>query len=194
MNDTKRKQIRDYLEQSSQLSPALLDPEGHVSRGNAYYALREYEPAIEEFEAAITQRPTYVNAHFNLGVALAAMGRFEEAEVAFRAAIGLAEAQAVLLPEAYYYLAVVLFEQKRYEDALAAAKTATERGGDPAFSYLRARLYAVVGDTESSVQWLGKAIAARPKYRDDARQDPAFEALRTDPRFAACVDNSRLAS
>lgn len=191
MNDTKRRQIRDYLEQSRELSPALLDPEGHVSRGNAYYALGEYEPAIEEFTSAITQRPTYVNAHFNLGVVLAASNRYAEAEVAFRAAIGLAAAQDVLLPEAYYYLATALLEQKRHEDALAAAKSATERGGDPAFSYLRARLHALTGDQQSAIEWLRKAISVAPKYRDTARGDAAFQAIRSDERFEALVTSDQ---
>ncbi len=191
MNDTKRRQIRDYLDQSRGLSPALLDPEGHVSRGNAYYALGEYEPAIEEFTSAITQRPTYVNAHFNLGIVLAASNRYAEAEVAFRTAIGLAAAQDVLVPEAYYYLAVALFEQKRYEDALAAAKSATERGGDPAFSYLRARLHSLMGDQESAIEWLRKAISVAPKYRDSARRDAAFQAIRSDKRFEALVTSDQ---
>lgn len=191
MNDTKRHQIRDYLDQSRQLSPALLDPEGHVSRGNAHYALGEYEAAFEEFTSAVAQRPTYVNAHFNLGIVLAALGRFAEAEVAFRATIGVAAIQDVLLPEAYYYLAVALLEQKRYEDALDAAKNATDRGGDPAFLYLRARLHALLGDAEASFTWLRKATATKPSYWDAAREEPAFEAMRTDPRFEAVARPAR---
>lgn len=194
MNDTKRRQIRTYLEQSEQLSPALLDPEGHLSRGNAHYALEEYTAALEEFAAALDQRPDYVNALFNQGVVLSKLGRFDEAEEAFRAAIGRAEVQDVLLPEAYYYLAVALFEQKRYEEALEAAKNATERGNDPSFLYLRSQLHALLGDVESSMQWLRKAIATKPKYRDAAREAPAFEALRSDPRFAACVESPRVPS
>lgn len=194
MNDTKRRQIRTYLEQSQQLSPALLDPEGHLSRGNAHYALGDYTAALEEFAAALDQRPTYVNALFNQGVVLSKLGRIDEAEVAFRAAIRLAEVQDVLLPEAYYYLAVALSQQQRYAEALEAAKSATERGNDPSFLYLRSQLHARLGDAESSIQWLGKAIAAKPEYRDTARKHPAFEALRSDPRFAACVERPRVGS
>lgn len=194
MNDTKRRQIRDYLDQSRQLSPALLDPEGHVSRGNAHYALGEYDAALEEFTSAVAQRPTYVNAQFNIGIVLAALGRFEEAELAFRTTIGLAAVQDVLLPEAYYYLAVALFEQKRYEEALEAVKSATERGGDASFSYLRAQLHALLGDAEASFTWLRKATAIKPIYRDTAREDPAFEALRFDPRFESSMNSPRSAS
>lgn len=194
MNDTKRRQIRTYLEQSQELSPALLDPEGHLSRGNAHYALGDYTAALEEFAEALEQRPTYVNALFNQGVVLSKLGRFDEAEVAFRAAIGLAAAQDVLMPEAYYYLAVALRGQERYADALDAVRSATERSNDSSFSYLRSQLHAQLGDLDASLDWLGKAIATSPKFRATAHDDPAFRVLRSDPRFAASVETPPAAS
>jgi tetratricopeptide (TPR) repeat protein len=187
MNETRLRQIRDYLDGARDLSPALIDAEGHVSRGNAHFALREYASALEEFEAAIRQRPDYVNAHFNAGIVLSLMDRHADAMREFEYAISLAQAQDVSLPEAYYHLAMSLRAQGRPQEALSAAVTATERGGDPSFAYLRSELHAALGDRDQALAWLRRAIVTAPRYKSTARQDAAFATLRADAEFNSLV-------
>ncbi len=39
----------------------------------------ELSQAVPEFQTAVRLRPDYTNARFNLGIALASLGRFDEA-------------------------------------------------------------------------------------------------------------------
>ncbi len=180
MNNMGTERVREYLQRSSNISAALLEPEDHVSRGLAHFSLGDYEAALDEFSSALAQRPTYVPAQFNLAVALLRLGRFQEAEVALKAAIGLAAAQDVLLTDAHHYLAAALRAQGRYQEALAEAETATERGGDPAYMYLRAQLHALLGERDNAVHWLRRAIGNRAVYKERARSEPAFESMLSD--------------
>jgi tetratricopeptide (TPR) repeat protein len=43
--------------------------------------------AVAEFQAAIRYKPDYVGAHFNLGSALARLGRYDEAIAEFSEAL-----------------------------------------------------------------------------------------------------------
>jgi Flp pilus assembly protein TadD len=50
----------------------------------------EHDKAIRAFREAIRYRPSYVEAHANLGTALLEIGRQEEARAAFERVIALA--------------------------------------------------------------------------------------------------------
>jgi len=46
---------------------------------------------------------------------------------------------------------------------------------------------ALLGETEAAISHLSEALDAHPAFRDMAREDPDFETLRSDERFAALV-------
>jgi hypothetical protein len=52
------------------------------------------------------------------------------------------------------------------------------------YSYVLAKLYAKIGDTDHSLQYLRKAMEEGYKKVDDAYKDPEFAELRKDARFA----------
>jgi hypothetical protein len=45
-----------------------------------------------------------------------------------------------------------------------------------------------LGDTERAFEWLQKAIEARDSQMGVLKVEPAFDALRSDPRFTALVE------
>jgi tetratricopeptide (TPR) repeat protein len=46
---------------------------------------------------------------------------------------------------------------------------------------------ALLGETEAAISHLSEALDAHPAFRDAARDDPDFDSLRSDERFAALV-------
>jgi hypothetical protein len=52
------------------------------------------------------------------------------------------------------------------------------------YDYVLAKLYAKMGDSEHSLQYLRKAMEEGYKKVDDALTDPEFADLRKDTRFA----------
>ncbi|MBA5868752.1 MAG: tetratricopeptide repeat protein [Nitrospira sp. CR2.1] len=89
-------------------------------RGILFLKKRLAEDALLEFTAMADENPTSAAALDGEGRSLASLGRWEEAEQAFRRAI-------VLNPQdwrAYAWLGIVAYAHERYPDALAAFHTA----------------------------------------------------------------------
>ena len=63
------------------------DPVRLFERGQSAHAHGELEKALSFYEQALKVRPEFPEAQFQRGNALAALGRFTEAETALRAAI-----------------------------------------------------------------------------------------------------------
>lgn len=93
----------------------------HVRLGNIY--LREDKPgaAEAEYRAALTEVPTLLVAHFQLGFALERQGRSEEAVGAYRAALACKPKLSIETPQlvarTHYNLARVLTSQGRSDAA-----------------------------------------------------------------------------
>jgi len=51
-----------------------------------------------------------------------------------------------------------------------------------------ASIYASLGDTENGLIWLDRALQQRAPVLGFLAQNPAFDGLHGDPRFAAIVD------
>lgn len=60
-------------------------------RGMAYYARKNFEAAISDLKKAVLLDNTHIDAHYSLGMVLKAVGRNEEAVVAFKQALSLIE-------------------------------------------------------------------------------------------------------
>jgi hypothetical protein len=51
-----------------------------------------------------------------------------------------------------------------------------------------ASIYASLGDTENALVWLDRALQQRTSVLGFLAQNPTFDGLHGDPRFAALVD------
>ncbi len=73
--------------------------------------------------------------------------------------------------------------------AIAAYRQALALGYGfrPARSYRIAQLYASVGDRDSAIVWIGRALASRYESRPSIGDDSAFRAFRDDERFRRLV-------
>jgi hypothetical protein len=77
------------------------------------------------------------------------------------------------------------YREQRYADALAAVRGALEHIPDHAgLNYNYACFATLAGDTGSDTfAHLRRAVELRPQFREDARRDDDFVAVRDDPRF-----------
>ncbi len=68
-----------------------IDPELRISLGGIYYALGDYDNAINAFQLAVTAKNNHANAHYNLATAYAANKDYDKAITQMEAVISLVE-------------------------------------------------------------------------------------------------------
>ena len=89
----------------------------HYQEGNIYLKMKQYELAVEKFNQAIDIDPVFPLSPFRKGYCLVQLGRYVEAETAFRNAIKRQKIKKKDFVEAYLNLANVLYLQKKYDEA-----------------------------------------------------------------------------
>lgn len=102
------------------------DPESWYYLGRAKYNENRFAEAIHAFEECLKLEPANVKAEANRGLALAALGRSDEALTAYRHAILLQEAAPAKTAEPFIDLGNLLLEQNQLEEALANLSKARE--------------------------------------------------------------------
>ena len=99
--------------------------------------------------------------------------------------------------ELWYRLALLRVRAGDAEGALEAGRRLLEVGfwNTASIEHRIARLFALTARPDSALVWLERALDDRYDERPSIAQDPAFEALRGDPRFrrlAGAVDGDEL--
>jgi len=103
---------------ATQVTPE--SPRPHLIVGRAIVQEGDPEAAIPHFDRILAQYPRYTNAWIEKGIALAALGRFAEAERSFRTAVEISPGHHA----AHLNLALALRHQGRHEQAERSLKTA----------------------------------------------------------------------
>jgi hypothetical protein len=85
----------------------------------------------------------------------------------------------------YHNESMQAYGEQRYGDALAAVRSAIERMPDHAgLNYNYACFATLAGETgDDTFAHLRRAVELLPRFREDARRDDDFAAVRDDPRF-----------
>jgi len=156
-----------------------LSPFGQFNYGFVLYVARRFDGAVPHFKRAIELEPQYGPAYLLLSYAYAELGKTQEAvavvdrpEFQGSATLGRALAQAGRRPE-----------------ALAIAEGLHKRGVDP---FGLAALYFALGENAKGVERLTRAFDQRVGFVRWANVDPAFDAVRSEPRFQALVSRLHL--
>jgi len=135
------------------------DPVRLFERGQSAHARGELEKAIGFYEQAIKVRPEFPEAEFQLGSALASLGRLAEADAAFRLAISYKKNWS--LP--YSALAVVLMRQSRDKEAEQFFRQAlTVDNKDAIALRMLSELRLRAGDSKVALE-LAKRATANPE-------------------------------
>lgn len=156
--------------------------------GVIYSFSRQPDKAIEQLRKTLDLYPRDAATHEGLGDAYEQRGMRAEAVAAWAQAMTLsgdAELAAILnraYAESGFDEALRAISRKRLERATSKAA----RGEYvPAMSFLRA--YVRLGDREQAFAWLERAYEERNRLIFEINTDPAFDSLRSDPRFAEFV-------
>jgi TolB-like protein/tRNA A-37 threonylcarbamoyl transferase component Bud32 len=140
---------------------------------------RRYDEAVVQFRKALSTSPRLPIAHWGLSGALFKQGLHDEALVEMRAyfnSLGDRETEEALTQG--YAQSGYSGAMRRAADVLAArARKTYVLPTDVAYLYMWA------GEKERALEWLEKALEARDPNLPWVNPAPAFDGLRSEPRF-----------
>jgi tetratricopeptide (TPR) repeat protein len=156
--------------------------------GNGLYFSRKYEQAIELCRKTIEFDPNFGLVHFYMAQSYAQTGQFGEALVQARTGYQLDSSPVMtgLLGEVYAFLG----ERAETEKVLERLNRLSKRRY--VCSYETAAIYQGLGHKDAALKWLSRAYSERSDCIPWLKVDPAFDALRSDPRFQDLVRRSGL--
>jgi tetratricopeptide (TPR) repeat protein len=135
------------------------DADAHARLGIGYVQDGEYAAALPHLEAALADRGDAWDVNYNLGVALAALGRLREASERYRKALEADPRDS----RTHNALAGVLLAAGSTDGAIEHYRRAIE---------LRAASPALHGNLGLALQRAGDAAGAEASYREALRLDP----------------------
>ena len=133
--------------------------------GVVFYEARKYGAAVKEYEKAIAKDSNSASFYSNLGAAHFSRKEFERAVAAYQHALELD-------PE--------VFVRTSRAGVQAQLPSPEDRAR---YDYTVAKLYAKMGLSEQSLEYLRKAIEAGYKDLKNVYKDVEFAELRKNPRF-----------
>ncbi|HET6175664.1 MAG TPA: tetratricopeptide repeat protein [Candidatus Sulfotelmatobacter sp.] len=165
--------------------------------------MQRYREAKRSFDQSIKADHKFADAYNNLGVVLYEEKRFGPAIKQYRKAIAVDNSSASF----FNNLGAALFAKKEFEPAVVAYQHAmeldpdvferTSRGGVQAqlpspddrahYDYTVAKLYAKMGFSDRSLEYLKKAMEEGYKDFKNVFKDTEFADLRKDKRFTELV-------
>jgi len=146
-----------------------------------FYNARHYEEAIEQDHKTLEIDPSFVRSYYQIGDSYERKGMYEQAFQWFLKGANLdgRTAEVMAWKEAYDAAGVGGYYHKRLDLEMAQAQQDLTRYS----LYHVAALYAELGEKEKSLEWLQKAFEERPYGLIFLKIDPAFDNIRSDPRF-----------
>jgi serine/threonine-protein kinase len=167
-----------------------LDPFSLVNNARlttGFWLARRYDEAVAQAKRTEELDPQFFQAHTEAGRALVDSGRCTE---------GLAELEAAAEQHAPLHQGTrgySLAKCGRRAEALAELRKwdQVERNGEYVSHYGRAAVHAGLGDREAVFRELELAFGERAWGMIVLRLDPAFDAVRDDPRYARIVARLR---
>lgn len=139
--------------------------EAYNNLGVVDYERKKYGAAIKQYRKAIEISPDSASFYSNLGAAHFARRDFEHASEAYTQALRLDP---------------MIFEHTSHTGVAAQMASPEDRAH---YDYVLAKLYAKMGDSDHSLQYLRKALEDGYKAVNNALTDPEFADLRKDTRF-----------
>jgi len=155
------------------------------------YLARLYGRSIEQFQRTLELDPDFAAAHFCLGHAYEAEGRYEEAALEYQHA----NCSLGNVPEVTASLGRIDALLGRDENARAAIEQLIQlsaRGYEE--SGFIAVIYVALGEDEEALKWLERAFVERDETLCLLAVDSRFDRLRTHPKFRTLLKQVGLAS
>jgi TolB-like protein/DNA-binding SARP family transcriptional activator len=176
-------QANETLQRAHDLDPLSLTVA--VGLGWSNYFLGEYEEAVERYEGVVAMDPDFVIVPWFLGPAYVQAGRHDDAVELYEewiGRIGEHPGLVALLAQAHALAGRKEEAREVYGRLEQRAKRA------PIFPDYRALVHAALGEADEAFEWLEKALEERCWVLVFLRVDPAYQNLRSDPRFDALTE------
>lgn len=139
--------------------------------GVVYYEEKKFSAAVKEYRRAIALDGNSASFFSNLGAALFSKKEFDPAVVAYQHALEID-------PE--------VFERSSRAGVQAQLPSPEDRAH---YDYTVAKLYAKMGFSDRSLEYLRKAMEDGYKGLNNVYKDEEFSTLRKDPRFAELMSS-----
>ena len=156
--------------------------------GTILYDTRRYDEAIAQRQKMIELYPHTAPVQFSqISTILGKQGKLTAAVESQSKSHTLSDDPgfAETLRQAYASAGYTGYLKKRIEHMTSASA----RGSDPAISL--AQFYATLGDKDAAFRWLERAVAQRDVWLY-LKADPAYDNIRSDPRFQSLVRQMHL--
>jgi serine/threonine-protein kinase len=190
----------DYLSEMGRAEEALaearktqeLDPlsiSTQVMVGWTFYFARRYDEAAEQCRNVVDLEPNSVNAHNCLGLSYLAKRMYEEAIEECQKAVSLSgndSTRAVDLAQAY----ALSGNKAGARGVLDEWHAREKRSYIP--PYFFAQVHVALGEKGQGLAWLEKAYTERDIQLVVLTVDPAFDSVRSDPRFQDLMRRMKL--
>jgi serine/threonine protein kinase/tetratricopeptide (TPR) repeat protein len=166
------------MNRASELNP--LSPALNLALGYRFYYAHQYPEAIEQIQKTLAMEATFVPAHVYLGRAYEQRGTYPVAIAEMRKALDLSEGDTNELAALGHAYAVAhqVAEAKKILDQLKERSQQT---------YVQPSLIALIhvglADKNQAFDWMQKAYEDRSAGLLYLKVDPAFDSVRSDPRF-----------
>ncbi len=161
---TRWRDAQKSCERAIKVDRKFADPYNNL--GVALYGQLKFRASIKQYEKAIAIDGQSASFYSNLGAAYFAKKEFEKAGVAYQRALELDPS---------------VFERSSRSGVQAQLPSPEDRAR---YDYTVARLYAKMGLSEQSLQYLKKAMEEGYKDFKNVYKDAEFAELRKDKRFA----------
>ncbi len=164
-----------------------LSVETNEGLGATYEWARRYDEAIAQYQKTLEIEPNSVSTHDLLADVYGRKGMYKEAIAELKQVFVLngdkesAEGLAQDFETLGFEHVVRQLNQAVLDDLKEKARTAYVSP----FSFAVA--YAKLGDEDQAFTWLTQAVAERAPWVTYIKTDPAFDGLRSDPRFTALL-------
>jgi serine/threonine protein kinase/tetratricopeptide (TPR) repeat protein len=166
------------INRAAELNP--LSPALNLALGYRFYYARQYPEAVGQIQKTLAMDATFVPAHVYLGRAYEQKGTYPEAIAEMRKALELSEGdtnELAALGHAY----AVAHQEGEAKKILDQLKDRSQQ------TYVQPSSIAVIhvglGDKNQAFDWLQKAYDDRSAGLLYLKVDPAFDSVRSDPRF-----------
>lgn len=160
-----------------------IDPLSVLNRGEIgwmYYMTRHYDKSIEALEATVQLDSSWFDSYHHLGWAFVQVGMYDEAIGMHEKAVQLVGGSDVTKGGLAFAYAVGGHPEKARQIVTELIKE-SEKRYVPAYQI--AIVWTGLGEREAAFQWLSRGIRENDVWMPVLKIEPAFDPLRSDPRY-----------
>jgi len=161
--------------------------------GLDYFYARQYDKALEQYKKAVELYPDFHITHYWLAWLYSQRGQYPEAIAEITTARLLEGGDRAKWASANKVALTNAFAAKGPTGFWEEIQKANEKTGRNIGEFDIPQVYARLGKRDLALEWLGRNYEARTPFTTYMRVDPAYDSIRSDPRFESLVKQIGLA-